>query len=80
MPTDIYQYNTKYDVYEDMSGNDTYMNDLYEKAVSLKIVGVVTTKEGVTSSSLNPGVNYTFDLIHLYNLVLIGNLFHHIRI
>ena len=63
MPTDIYQYNTKYDVYEDMSGNDTYMNDLYEKAVSLKIVGVVTTKEGVTSSSLNPGVNYTSDLI-----------------
>ena len=63
MPSDTYQYNHKYDVYEDMSENDEYMRDLYDKALKLKIVGVVTTKDGVSSSALNPGVVYTSDLI-----------------
>ena len=63
MPSDTYQYNHKYDVYEDMSENDEYMMGLYDKALKLKIVGVVTTKEGVSSSALNPGVVYTSDLI-----------------
>ena len=63
MPSVTYQYNHKYDVYEDMSENDEYMMGLYDKALKLKIVGVVTTKEGVSSSALNPGVVYTSDLI-----------------
>ena len=63
MPTDIYKYNKKYKVYEDMSENKKYMNNLYEKAENLKIVGIVTTKEGTTTSSLNSGVAYTSDLI-----------------
>ena len=63
LPTDIYKYNDKYDVYEDMSKDETYMKDLYEKAINLKIVGIITKKEGVTSSALNPGVSYTSQLI-----------------
>ena len=63
MPSNIYRYNDKYDVYEDMSLDDEYMEKLYEKALKLKIVGVVTTREGVSSSALNPGVNYTSGLI-----------------
>ena len=62
-PADTYRYNTNYKVYEDMSEDTTYMKNLYEKALSLKIVGIVTAKEGTTSSALSPGVNYTADLI-----------------
>ena len=63
MPADTYKYNKKYDVYEDMSKDEKYMKNLYEKAMNLKIVGVVTAKEGVTSMALNPGVAYTGDLV-----------------
>ena len=63
MPTDTYKYNEQYDIYEDMQDNEEYMEDLYNKATKLKIVGVVTAKEGVTTTALNPGVAYTSDLI-----------------
>ena len=63
IPADTYKYNKKYDVYEDMSEDEKYMKNLYEKAMNLKIVGVVTAKEGVTSMALNPGVAYTGDLV-----------------
>ena len=63
MPTDIYKYNKKYKVYENMSEHKKFMNNVYDNAEDLKIVGVVTTKEGVTSAALNPGVAYTSDLI-----------------
>ena len=62
-PYDIYKYNKKYEVYEDMSEDEKYMKDLYDKALELKIVGVVTTKPGVTSSALTPGVHYSNKLI-----------------
>ncbi len=63
LPTDLYKYNEKYDIYEDMSENDKYMQNIYDKALKLKIVGIVSPKEGTTSMMLNPGVNYTSDLI-----------------
>ena len=62
-PYDVYRYNTQYDVYEDMSEDDNYMQELYNKAIDLKIVGIVTTKPGVTSSALTPGVHYSNKLI-----------------
>ncbi len=63
MPTDTYKYNEKYDVYEDMTEDETYLKELYDKAINLKIVGIVAPKEGVSSLILNPGVSYTSDLI-----------------
>ena len=63
MPTDLYKYNEKYDIYEDMSKDESYMQSLYDKATKLKIVGIVTAKEGVTSAALEPGVSYTGKLI-----------------
>ena len=63
MPSDTYKYNKKYEVYEDMTEDKKYMKKLYEDAIQLKIVGVVTAKEGVTSAALNPGVSYTSALI-----------------
>ena len=63
MPTDLYKYNERYDIYEDMSKDDAYLQGLYGNAVKLKIVGIVTAKEGVTSAALEPGVSYTGKLI-----------------
>ena len=62
MPSDTYKYNKKYDIYEDMTEDEKYMKNLYEKALKLKIVGVVTAKEGVSSMALSPGVAYTSKL------------------
>ena len=68
MPSDTYRYNSKYDVYEDMTEDEKYMHNLYDNATKLKIVGIVCLKEGVSSSSLNPGVAYTSDLVkHIIN-------------
>ena len=63
MPTDLYKYNEKYDIYEDMSKDESYMQNLYDNAQRLKIVGIVSAKEGVTSSALQPGVSYTGKLV-----------------
>ena len=62
-PADTYKYNKRYGVYEDMSEDEAYMQNLYDNGLKLKIVGVVSAKEGVTSMALNPGVNYTSKLI-----------------
>ncbi len=63
MPTDLYKYNSKYDLYEDMSEDEDYLKSLYEKATKLKIVGIVAPREGVTTMALNPGVIYREDLV-----------------
>ena len=67
-PSSLYRYNSEYNVYEDMSKNDDYMNNLYKDATRLKIVGIVSAKEGTSSTALAPGVNYRSDLIkHIIN-------------
>ncbi len=63
MPADMYKYNKRYDIYEDMTEDEEYLKNLYNKATNLKIVGVVTPKESVSSLLLNTGVYYTSDLI-----------------
>ncbi|MBR6034070.1 MAG: ABC transporter ATP-binding protein/permease [Clostridia bacterium] len=63
MPTDIYKYNEKFDIYEDMSSDEDFLRSVYDKSENLKIVGIVSAKEGVTSAALNPGVSYTKELI-----------------
>ena len=63
MPTDLYKYNGKYDLYEDMSEDEDYLNNLYNHAVKLKIVGIVAPKEGITTMALTPGVIYREDLV-----------------
>ena len=68
MPSDKYKYNYKYDVYEDMSDDEEFMNNIYLNAEKLKIVGVVSAKEEITSTALKPGVLYTSGLIdHIIN-------------
>lgn len=61
---ETYKYNSKYNIYEDMTDDEEYMMALYNKSEGLKIVGIVAPKKGVTSKSLNPGVAYKKELIH----------------
>ncbi len=63
MPADLYKYNSKYDLYEDMSEDLDYLNNLYNKATNLKIVGIITPKEGSNSMALTPGVIYREELV-----------------
>ncbi len=63
MPSDVYKYNEKYDIYENMEEDEDYFGKLYDNAIPLKIVGIVTAKEGTTTTALNPGVAYTNDLV-----------------
>lgn len=63
MPSDLYKYNSTYDVYEDMSEDEKYMKNLYDSATRLKIVGIVCAKDGKTTMALNPGVAYKSELI-----------------
>ena len=63
LPFNLYKYNDKYDVYEDMTGDTDYMKNQYNKGIELKIVGIVSTKEGVNAGALDPGLAYKTDLV-----------------
>ncbi len=54
--TDTYKYNKKYGVYEDMSGDNSYMKKLYDGAEKIKIVGVAVMNSNMVSSG--SGVAY----------------------
>ena len=64
MPTDLYQYNEQYDIYESMEEDEAYMQNLYNNGTRLKIVGIVSAKEGITTAAMNPGVAYTSKLVN----------------
>ncbi len=56
---DVYKYNSKYKIYEDMSEDETFMDNLYNDAIKLKIVGIVCPKNGTASMALQNGIGYT---------------------
>ena len=60
-PSAKYKYNAEYDIYEDMSGNQEYMRNVYDNAMDLKISGIVCAK-GSATSGLTPGIAYTKEL------------------
>ncbi len=66
-PADIYKYNDKYSVYEDMSEDEDYMRGVYnEKSERLKVVGIVTAKSGMMAAG--NGVIYLPSLVeHVIN-------------
>ena len=57
--TDTYKYNKKYKIYEDMTEDKDFMKNAYDNAKDLKIVGIVTAKDGSNASTLTPGIAYT---------------------
>ena len=52
-----YKYNKKYDIYESMTDDEKFMEDVYKKSPDLKIVGIVIPKGD--SSNMSSGVGYT---------------------
>ncbi|MBQ3292785.1 ABC transporter ATP-binding protein/permease [Candidatus Saccharibacteria bacterium] len=61
LPADIYKYNEKYEVYEDMSEDMNYMKNVYDtKSEELKIVGIVTPD---SSFGMGSGILYLPSLI-----------------
>ena len=62
-PSSTYRYNEKYDVYEDMSTNDAYMRELYDKSEKLKVVGVAYMSQDNLLGISTGGVAYTPELI-----------------
>lgn len=59
-PTDTYKYNETYNVYESMVKDSAFMQNVYDNALRLKIVGIVCAKDG--NGSLSQGVGYTKEL------------------
>ena len=59
-----YRYNEEYGVWEDMSGNESYMRNLVDSGELLTIVGIVCPKEGVSATTLGQGIAYTAALTH----------------
>ena len=60
--SETYRYNGDFDFYEDMSDNQSFMKDVYANGMPLKIVGVMSMKEGTASMSSMVGVCYTKSL------------------
>ena len=54
--TATYKYNDRYDVYESMTDDEDYMQDVYDNAIDLKIVGIICPE---SDSSMMSGVGYT---------------------
>ena len=55
--TKVYKYNSKFDIYESMTDDEKYMEDLYNESIDLKIVGIVCPKGD--STGMSSGVGYT---------------------
>lgn len=61
IPAEMYKYNSKYDVYEDMSNDEAYLGDVYSMAERLKIVGVAVLDSEMLSDG--SGIAYLPSLV-----------------
>jgi len=64
VPAEKYQYDSMYGIWVDKSNDKTYMKNLVEDGLTLKIVGIVQPKPDIMATSLSPGINYTTELIY----------------
>ena len=55
---DTYRRNSTYNVWEDMSKDDDYMEDLINKAERLHITGIACPKEKNGANAMNEGIGY----------------------
>ena len=56
-PSATYKYNKKYNIYESMSDDKKFMEEVYENSIDLKIVGIVIADGD--ASGMMAGVGYT---------------------
>ncbi len=59
---DLYRYREDYGVWEDMSSDAEYMQELISSGEQLSVVGIICPKDGSTGSALSQGIAYTSDL------------------
>ena len=55
---DTYRHNDSYDVWEDMSKDDDFMEDLIRKSEKLHITGIVCPKDKSGANAMNEGIGY----------------------
>ncbi len=55
---DTYKRNSSYDVWEDMSEDEDYMEDLIKRSEKLHISGIVCAKEASGANAMSSGVGY----------------------
>ena len=55
---DTYRRNDSYDVWEDMSKDDAFMEDLIKRSEKLHITGIVVPKDKSGASAMNEGIGY----------------------
>ena len=55
---DTYKSNSSYDVWEDMTDDEDYMEDLINKSEKLHISGIVCAKEVSSANAMDSGVGY----------------------
>ena len=60
--SDLYQYNSEYNLWEDMSENEEYLKTVFDRSEELQIVGIVCAREGANATALSAGVAYTSGL------------------
>jgi putative ABC transport system permease protein len=59
LPSDYYKYDETNKIWMDMRENKTYMTDLVDKGVDLKIVGIIRPNEDAVSTSMSGAIGYT---------------------
>lgn len=60
--TDFYSYNEEIGYWEDFSESETYLENLLENAMELKVVGIVRPKTDAVATSITGTVGYTKEL------------------
>ena len=63
LPTDLYHYNSEYDVWEDLSGDKVHLRQTIADSERLKIVGIVCPRSSGGTAALTQGIAYTPALI-----------------
>lgn len=58
---DLYHYNEEFQIWEDLSDDADYLAQAFEKGTELRVVGIITPKEG-SSGILYPGIGYHHSL------------------
>ena len=58
-PSDRYKYNSKYDIYEDMSDDEKFMDEVYDNSVDIKVVGIVKPTVSTGNAMMSSGVLYS---------------------
>ena len=68
-PTQMYQYNEDYNVWEDLTDDKVHLRQTIADAEKLKIVGIICPRDGSGTAALNQGIAYTPALIdHIIEL------------